>query len=78
MAAGALVCVGGMADQYGRAVHIENDVGDGSSTIVEALDLAEAEHLRDPVGCVAGVLVREHRDDALLCHRRPPAGVCKQ
>src|SRR5690349_1915548 len=40
---------------------------------MEAFDLAEAEHFADPIRGAARVLVREHWDDALLTHIRPPA-----
>jgi len=75
MAAGTLIRIGGMADQHSGAIEIQLDIGDGSGAVVEALDLPEPEHLRDPVRRATRVFVREHRDDALLSHGQPPTAV---
>jgi len=69
---GTLVRVGRMTDQNLRPVQVEDDVGHRSSAIVKALQLAQAEHLGDPVGRPSRVLVREHRNHALFCHYSPP------
>src|SRR5205807_7201179 len=54
------VCSSDLQDR--RAVEVEDDVGDRACTVVEALDLAEAEDFGDPLGRAARVFVREHRD----------------
>ena len=61
-----LIGVARMPHQDRRAVEVEDDVGDRACTVVEALDLAEAEDFGDPLGRAARVFVREHRDHALL------------
>src|SRR6266550_4429044 len=68
----ALIRVTWMADQHLCAVEIEHHVGHRARAIVEALDFAEPEDLRYPIGGATSVLIREHRDHALLWHSRPP------
>ena len=72
MPARALICVARMTHKDRPTVELEHDVGDRPLTVVEALSFAEAEDLADPIGRETRILVREHWDDALLSHGRPP------
>ena len=64
----ALIRLAGMPDEHLGTVKVEDDVHDRTALVVKALTLLEAEDLADPISCAAGVLVREHRDHALLGH----------
>src|SRR5207247_90127 len=72
MPARTLVRVAGMTHKDRPSVELEHDIGDCALAVVEALSFTEAEDLADPIGRETRILVREHRDDALLSHGRPP------
>ena len=72
MPARTLVGVAGMTHEDRPSVEFEHDIGDCALAVVEALSFTEAEDLADPIGRETRILVREHRDDALLSHGRPP------
>ena len=72
MPARTLVGVAGMTHKDRPSVELEHDIGDCALAVVEALSFTEAEDLADPIGRETRILVREHRDDALLSHGRPP------
>src|SRR6266567_4031108 len=68
----ALIRVARMTDENGRSVELEDDVGDRAQAVMKALRLSEAEDFADPLGRETRILIREHRDNALLSHGRPP------
>jgi hypothetical protein len=69
----ALIRVGRVPDHDDRSVELEHDIGDRAHTVMKAFLLSEAEDLADPLGRETRILIREHRDRALLSHRRPPS-----
>src|SRR2546426_5616588 len=73
VAARTLVRVARMTHEHRCSVELEHDVGDGAQAVMKSLSLTEAEYLCDPIGGEARIFIREHRDDALLCHGRPPS-----
>ncbi len=69
MTARSLIRIGGVPNHDKSSVELEDDVGDRPHAVVESLCLSEAEDLADPLGRETRVLIREHRDHALLSHR---------
>src|SRR4029450_4521264 len=62
----------GIAEEHDSAAEPERHVRDRQPLFV-ALDRLEAERLDDPVSGGAHVLVRQHRNDALVVTAPPPA-----